>query len=84
MQLLRAKLAAASEVCEVAGRGQQLESVLAELEWWEAVSKQQVLGPAERVKARAMQATACEIEGQRRAIKSRNARQRADHDRKRL
>ena len=31
-QLLRAKLAAASEVCEVAGRGQQLESVLAELE----------------------------------------------------
>jgi hypothetical protein len=31
------------------------------------VSKQQVLGPAERVKARAKQATACEIEAQRRA-----------------
>jgi hypothetical protein len=32
VQLLRAKLAAASEVCEVAGRGQQLESVLIELD----------------------------------------------------
>ena len=32
VQLLRAKLAAASEVCEVAGRGQQLESVLTELD----------------------------------------------------
>ena len=29
---LRAKLAAASEVCEAAGRGQQLESILAELD----------------------------------------------------
>jgi hypothetical protein len=29
---LRAKLAAASEVCEVAGRGQQLRSALAELD----------------------------------------------------
>jgi hypothetical protein len=29
---LRAKLAAASEVCEAAGRGQQLRSVLAELD----------------------------------------------------
>jgi hypothetical protein len=32
LQRLRAKLAAASEVCEVAGRGQQLRSVLAELD----------------------------------------------------
>ncbi len=32
VQRLRAKLAAASEICEVAGRGQQLESVLAELD----------------------------------------------------
>lgn len=32
VQRLRAKLAAASEVCEAAGRGQQLRSVLAELE----------------------------------------------------
>jgi hypothetical protein len=32
VQQLRAKLAAASEICEVAGRGQQLESVLAELD----------------------------------------------------
>jgi hypothetical protein len=32
------------------------------------VSKQQVWGPAERAKARAMHATACEIEAQRRAI----------------
>jgi hypothetical protein len=32
VQRLRAKLAAASEVCEVAGRGQQLESVLAGLD----------------------------------------------------
>jgi hypothetical protein len=32
------------------------------------VSKQQVLGPAEHAKARAMHATACEIEAQRRAI----------------
>jgi hypothetical protein len=31
-QRLRAKLAAASEVCEVAGRGQQLRSALAELD----------------------------------------------------
>jgi hypothetical protein len=31
VQRLRAKLAAASEVCEAPGRGQQLESVLAEL-----------------------------------------------------
>ena len=30
MQRLRAKLAAASEVCEAAGRGQQLESMLGE------------------------------------------------------
>ena len=43
-----------------------------------------MVGPAERAKARAMQATACEIEAQRRAIMSRNARQRADHDRKRV
>ena len=32
VQRLRAKLAAASEVCEVAGRGQELRSVLAELD----------------------------------------------------
>jgi hypothetical protein len=32
VQRLRAKLAAASEICEVAGRGQHLESVLAELD----------------------------------------------------
>jgi hypothetical protein len=32
VQRLRAGLAAASEVCEVAGRGQQLRSALAELE----------------------------------------------------
>jgi hypothetical protein len=32
VQQLRAKLTAASEICEVAGRGQQLESVLAELD----------------------------------------------------
>jgi hypothetical protein len=32
VQRLRAKLAAASEVCEVAGRGQQLRSALAELD----------------------------------------------------
>jgi hypothetical protein len=32
------------------------------------VSKQHVWGPAERAKARAMHATACEIEAQRRAI----------------
>ena len=31
-QRLRAKLAAASEVCELAGQGQRLESVLAELD----------------------------------------------------
>jgi hypothetical protein len=31
VQRLRGKLAAASEVCEAAGRGQQLQSVLAEL-----------------------------------------------------
>jgi hypothetical protein len=43
------------------------------------MSKQHVLGPAERAKTRAMQVTVCEIEAQRRAIKSRNARQRADH-----
>jgi hypothetical protein len=49
--------------------------------WWEAVSKQQVLGPADHLKARATQAATCEIKAQQRAIKSRNARQRADHDR---
>jgi hypothetical protein len=48
---------------------------------WEAVSKQQVLGPAEQVKALAVQAAACEIKAQQRAIKSRNAGQRADHGR---
>jgi hypothetical protein len=32
VQRLRAKLAAASEVCELAGRGQDLESALADLE----------------------------------------------------
>jgi len=32
VQRLRAKLAAASEVCEVAGHGQQLRSALAELD----------------------------------------------------
>jgi hypothetical protein len=32
VQRLRAKLAAASEVCELAGQGQRLESVLAELD----------------------------------------------------
>jgi hypothetical protein len=32
VQRLRAKLLAASEVCELAGRGQQLDSMLAELD----------------------------------------------------
>lgn len=49
---------AAAEVCDVARPGQQLKSVLAEL-GVEAVSKPQMLGPAEPVKAAAMQATAC-------------------------
>ena len=40
-----------------------------------------MLGPAEHVKAQAMQATECEIEAQRWAMKYRNARRRADHDR---
>ena len=45
------------------------------------MSKQLVLGPAEHVKAQAMQATECDIEAQRWATKYRNARQRADHNR---
>jgi hypothetical protein len=48
------------------------------------VSKQHVFGPAEHGKAEAMQATECEIEAQRQAMKGRKARQRADHDRERL
>jgi hypothetical protein len=48
---------------------------------WEPVSEQQLLGPAERVKAWAVQVAAYEIRAQQRAIKSRNAGQRADHGR---
>jgi hypothetical protein len=48
------------------------------------MSKQHTLGPAMRVKARAKQAKPSEIEAQRREIKSRGNRQRADHDRERL
>lgn len=54
VQRLRAKLAAASEVCELPGRRQELDTALGRARRSEAVSKQQPLGPHERLNAPAM------------------------------